>query len=251
MPYGLYISAEGAHAQSKRLEVIANNLANVDTVGFKRQLAVFQARYAEAIQQGLKTPGSGSIEDIGGGILVRQTKTDFSAGLLKRTQVPTDLAIEGEGFFAVRKGKETFLTRAGNFRITARGELVTQEGYAVLGDTGVPIVISPDGGQWEVSPSGVVRQQGVGAQSMALLRPGSLGELVKVGENLFRPLAEPQPLPAAQRSVATGYLELSGVRPTTELTELIEASRALEANINMMKAQDHMLSGLVNRVLKV
>ncbi len=69
MPYGLYISAEGALAQSQRMEVIANNLANLDTPGFKRELAVFQARYAEAIEQGRDYPGSGSINDVGGGVM--------------------------------------------------------------------------------------------------------------------------------------------------------------------------------------
>jgi flagellar basal body rod protein FlgG len=69
MPYGLYISAEGAQAQVARMEVIANNLANVETPGFKRDLAIFEARYAEAIEQGLQDPDTGELEDVGGGVL--------------------------------------------------------------------------------------------------------------------------------------------------------------------------------------
>lgn len=247
MPYGLYLSAEGAHAQSTRLEVIAHNLANVDTIGFKRQLAVFQARYAEAIQQGLISPGSGSIDDVGGGIMVRQTKSDYSPGPLKRTEIPTDVAIKGEGFFVVQKGDETLLTRAGNFAITSRGQLTTQQGYAVLDDTGAPVVIRDT--QWQISDSGAVRQPS-GVQNLALVKPASLGELVRVGENLFRPLSEPQPIPLADRRVAAGHLEMSTVRPTTEMTAMVQTARALEANLNMMKVQDHMLSGLVNRALR-
>jgi len=252
MPYGLYISAEGAHAQSTRLEVIANNLANVDTVGFKRELAVFQARYAEETERGQDYPGSGSINDLGGGVLVRQTKTDFSPGPLKHTGVPTDMAIQGEGFFLVEKDGESFLTRAGNFSINADGELVTQYGqrqYAVLTDAGTPVVIDPDNGPWQLMPSGAIRQAGT-VQNLALVRPASLGDLVKTGENVFRPLADPQPLAANERSVAGGYLEMSGVQPTAEMIDLIEASRAVEANINMMQTQDEMLSGLVNRVMR-
>jgi flagellar basal-body rod protein FlgF len=79
MPYGLYISAEGANVQGRRLEVIANNLANVDTVGFKKDLAVFQARYAEGIKQGLVPPDTGAIENEGGGVMSVETVTDFSA----------------------------------------------------------------------------------------------------------------------------------------------------------------------------
>lgn len=249
MPYGLYISAEGAHAQQKRLEVVANNLANVDTVGFKRDLAIFQARYAEATQQGLDQPGSGSLNDLGGGIMVQQTATDFSAGPLKRTQLPTDLAIEGDGYFVVQKDGQNFLTRAGNFQLTSTGQLITQQGYAVMSQDNAPITIDPGNGPWELSASGELRQQGV-AQSLALVRPASKGDLVKMGENLFRPLSEPTEVPAGERRVVTGYVEGSGVKPTTELLEMIDATRAIEANLSMMQTQDQMLSGLVNRVLK-
>jgi len=251
MPYGMYISADGAQAQSMRLEVLANNLANVDTVGFKRELAICQARYAEAIGQGLQAPGSGAVEDVGGGIIVRQTKTDYSAGPLKRTESPSDLAIDGDGFFLVRKGDEAFLTRAGNFRTTPRGELVSQQGYAVLSDSGAPIVANPENGSWSVDTFGTLRQQNGAPQNLAMVKPASYDDLVKVGENLFRPLGATEPVPAAQRRMAPGYVELSVVRPTTEMTELIEASRLFEANVSMMKAQDQMLSGLVNRMLRV
>ncbi len=249
MPYGLYVSADGAHAQTRRLEVVANNLANVGTVGFKPDVAVFQARYAEAIQQGLDMPGSGSINDLGGGVMVQQTQTDYSAGPLKRTQAPTDMAIKGEGFFVVRKGDEDFLTRAGNFRMTGAGDLVTQQGYAVLNEAGVPIAVEPAKGPWELTSSGAIRQ-GALVQNLAIVKPESLGDLVKSGENLFRPLANPQPVAAERRCVLGGYLEMSGVRATTELMEMIEASRAAEANLNMMQTQDQMLAGLVNRVLR-
>jgi flagellar basal-body rod protein FlgF len=249
MPYGLYVSAEGAQAQAKRIEMIANNLANVDTVGFKKDLAVFQARYAEAIQQGLVPPDTRGIDNQGGGIVVHQTATDFSTGPLKRTGMPTDIAIRGEGFFVVQKGDETFLTRAGNFSLDGRGRLLTQQGYTVLGDTGAPIVIDEANGPWQVTSSGAIRQAGA-SQNLALVVPQSLGDLVKVGENLFRPLGDTQPLPAARRSVAGEYLELSGVQPATEMVELITASRLVEANMKMMQTQDQMLGGLFNRVLR-
>ena len=249
MPYGLYLSAEGAQAQTTRLEVLANNLANVDTVGFKRQLAVFQARYAEAIRQGLDEPGSGTVNDVGGGIVVRQTKTDFSPGPMKRTESPTDVALPGEGFFLVRKGEQDLLTRAGNFRLTEQGELVTQQGHAVLGEGGTPIVIDPRNGPFEVTASGAIRQPAA-VQNLAIVRPASLGDLVRIGESLFRPLAEPEPVPAAERRVAAGYVETSGVQPAREMVRLIEASRAIESNLSMMQAQDQMLSNLVNRVMR-
>jgi flagellar basal-body rod protein FlgF/flagellar basal-body rod protein FlgG len=252
MPYGLYLSAEGAHAQATRLEVIAHNLANVDTVGFKRELATFQARYAEETEQGHDYPGSGSINDVGGGVLVQGTKTDFSPGPLSRTGLPTDMAIQGEGFFLVGRDGETFLTRAGNFLVNGQGQLVTQYGgqeFAVLTDAGTPVLLFPEAGPWELTPSGVIHQAGT-MQALAVVKPESLGDLVRVGENVFKPLSEPLPVAPRDRRVLSGYLEMSGVEPTTEMVDLIEASRAVEANLNMMQAQDEMLSGLVNRLMR-
>ncbi len=250
MPYGLYISAEGANAQSSRLDVIANNLANVDTVGFKRELASFQARYAEAVDQGSAIPGSGALADIGGGILFRQTKTDFSAGPVKNTQNPAHVAILGEGFFTVKKGNETFLTRAGNFEFNSRGELVTPQGYNVLDESGAPVLLNLDDKNWAISDTGALRQRGR-MQNLAIVKPASNETLVKEGENLFRSSKPPEAVPPDQRRVASGCLEMSAVRPTLEMTSLIETSRFFEANVNMMKTQDQMLGALVNRVLKV
>ena len=236
-------------AQSQRLETIANNLANVDSAGFKRDLAIFQARYAEEIEQGLDFPGSRSINEVGGGVMVAGTLTDFSPGTLKRTEIPTDLAIQGDGFFMVQKEGQPYLTRAGNFLLDPTGTLTTQQGYPVLNDSGQPVRIDPSVGPWQVTSDGGIQQAG-DTQYLALVRPLSLGDLAKTGENLFRPLAEPVRVPAGERRVAGGYLELSGVRPTSEMMEMIEASRAFEANVNLIKSQDEMFGSLVGRLLR-
>jgi flagellar basal-body rod protein FlgF/flagellar basal-body rod protein FlgG len=251
MPYGLYISAEGANAQSMKLDTISNNLANVETVGFKRELAIFQARPAEAITQGMIIAGRGALEDLGGGVEVRQTKTDFSTGPMKNTQKPSDLAIQGEGFFLVRKDDETFLTRAGNFHVTSRGELVTPQGYAVLNESGQAVVLNPDEKTFQFSDAGELLQRGSSPQELAIVKPESLADLVKHGENLFRSSTEVKPIPDGERRIAAGFLEASAVRPTLEMTAMIEASRIFEANVNMIKTQDQTLGSLVNQVLRV
>jgi len=249
MSYGLYLSAAGAQSQSQRLEVIANNLANVDTVGFKRELAIFQARYAEAVHQGTSSFGDGSPDDISGGVQIQKTTSDLSCGPLRETGGASDVAIPGDGFFMVRKGQDTLLTRAGNFRVTSAGELVTQQGYPVLSDSGGPITVAPEGGPWEITAAGELRQ-GDNVQNLAMVRPDSPGDLVKVGENLFRTAAGTQPLPPAEHALRPGYLEMSSVQPTTEMVSLIEASRLAEANINLLQAQNQTLSDLISRVLK-
>lgn len=248
MPYGFYISAEGAVAQAARLETIANNLANVDTPGFKRDLALCQARFAEEIAQGTDFPGSRSPNDLGGGVMVLETKTDHSQGPLKNTGSPTDFAVRGGGYFLVRQGEADMLTRAGNFSFTPAGMLVNQDGYPVLSDAGTPIVIDP-AQPWQCSPQGVIQQAGV-EQPLAMVEPESLGDLAKAGENLFFPLGPVQAVPPGVRSVAQGFIEGSGVKATVEMMEMIETSRAFEANVNLVRAQDQLVGTLVSRVLR-
>jgi len=247
MPYGIYLSAAGADVQSQRMEVLANNLANVNTAGFKRDFAVFQARHAEAIQQGHDYPGSRSINDVGGGVFTRDTLTDYSAGTVQPTGIPTDLTIDGDGYFVVAKEGQEYLTRAGNFTFTALGELVTQRGDPVMGDGG-PVTINP-ALPWEITGNGSVRQAGTEV-ALAIRRPAFIGDLVKMGENLFSPLSPPVDVPAGQRRVRQGYLELSNVKPTREMMELIETSRAFEANTRLIQNQDHVMGALINRVLR-
>lgn len=248
MPYGLYLSAAGADVQSRRIEVLANNIANVDTTGFKRDLAVIQARHSEAIEQGEDTAGSGTINDISGGVFVSETVTDFAPGPLKQTGIKTHLAIDGEGFFVIGQGDERLLTRAGDFNQNGSGQLVTQDGFPVLTSDGQPIVLDPTQ-PFRISPNGFVVQEGTQFE-LALVKPASSGDLVKVGQTRFRPLADPVPVMPDQRNVRSGYLEASGAQATVEMMELIEASRVFESNVRMIQTQDEALDALINRVLQ-
>jgi flagellar basal-body rod protein FlgF len=248
MPYGMYISAEGAQVQAHRLQVIANNMANVETPGLKRDVAMFQARFAEAIQQGDDYAGSRSQNDIGGGVKIIDAETDFSRSTLRHTEIPTDFAINGNGFFQVR-GRDggVLLTRAGNFMVDAQGRMLTQDGWPVLDEAGADIVLDPET-PWEMYDGGRIVQEGA-AVSIGLVEPQSLGDLVKVGSNAFRSLGPVTPTPAELRDVRQNYLEQSGARPTEEMMAMIETTRAFEANTRLIQYQDGMLAGLINRVL--
>lgn len=248
MPYGLYISAAGAHAQSQRVEVLSNNIANAQTPGFKRELAVLQARHAEAIEQGEAYPGSRGINDIGGGVFLRQTITDFAQGILKPTGRDFDLAIQGEGFFLVEKDGQQFLTRAGDLEIASDGRLLAAGGAQVLADNGRPVIVDRTQSP-RVDETGAVIQAGE-AINLALVKPRSLGDLAKAGDNLFLPLAPVDPVEPQNRRVRSGYLEHSSASPIREMTELIEASRAYEANIRMIQNQDQTLGSLIGRLLR-
>jgi flagellar basal-body rod protein FlgF/flagellar basal-body rod protein FlgG len=246
----MYISAEGANAQAERLEVIANNMANVDTVGFKQDVPTFQARFAEAIQKGYATPGDQSINDIGGGVKLMNVATDYSTGDFKRTGNDLDFAIAGKGFFHVKGDDgQQYLTRAGDFATDARGRLVTQNGHRpVLDQSGGEIVLTPNV-PWSISPDGFINQAG-SLHPLGMSEPQSLNELTKMGNNLFKANGPVRPLELGERNVRQGFLEMSGSSPVRQMMAMIETTRAFEANSRMIQNQDSMLGSLISRVLQ-
>ncbi|NLX54100.1 MAG: flagellar hook-basal body protein [Planctomycetaceae bacterium] len=248
MDYGLYVSAAGADTQTQRMEVLSHNMANVDTPGFKEELAVLQARYSREVRDGTDVAGSGGLNDLGSGVSMAETVTNFSEGLLKQTQGKWDMAIHGEGFFVVDNEGEQLLTRAGNFQVDANGQLLTQQGYPVLSAAGTPIQIDLSVHS-QLHKDGYLEHSG-GGEFVALKKPQSLGDLVRVGENLFRPLGPLTDVDAGQRRVESGFLEISGVRPTRTMLELIETSRMYEANVRMIQNHDQMTGALISRILR-
>ena len=249
MPYGLYLSAAGANAQSHRLEVLSHNLANINTAGFKPHLAVLQSRHSEAIEQGEAQPGSGTLDDIGGGIQIEPTVTQFKQGPLQQTGNQTDFALgDNESFFAVQHDNKQMLTRAGNFLFDSRGTLVTPGGDPVLSASGGTIRIDPTQ-SYQIMDDGAIVQGGT-RQLIKLVRPRALGDLSRVGENLFESLTSVDPVPPQERSVRSGMLESSAVEPTGAMMQLIEASRVYEANVRMMQTQDEAMGQLISRVLR-
>jgi flagellar basal-body rod protein FlgF/flagellar basal-body rod protein FlgG len=245
----MYISAEGAAAQAQRLEVIANNMANVDTAGFKQDVPMFQARFAEAIQRGQAQPGNGSINDIGGGVKIIDVQTDYSPGQLKRTGNDLDFAIGRQGFFHVRGDDgQQYLSRAGAFELDRQGRLVTQnEQRPVLDQQGSEILLSRNL-PFDVSSDGFIRQNG-NIFALGMSQPESLNQLVKVGSNMWQPTGETRPLTLAERDVRQGFLEVSGANPVRQMMAMIETTRAFEANTRMIQNQDSVLGTLVGRVL--
>jgi flagellar basal body rod protein FlgG len=246
----MYISAEGASAQQRRLEVIANNMANSDTVGFKQDVPTFQARYSEAIQRGLASPGDQSVSNIGGGVKMFDIATDYSEGQFSTTNKPFDFAINGNGFFHIQgEDGKVYLSRAGDFSLDAKGRLVTNQGhFPVLDQQFSEITIDGDL-PWYMTPDGFLVQDG-NAKAIGLSEPQSVAELEKVGNNMFRPTGKIDPVPLAERNVRQGFLELSGSNPISQTMSMIESTRGFEANSRMIQAQDSAIGTLVSRVLR-
>ena len=249
MSYGLYVSAAGAHAQNHRLQVISHNLANVETTGYKPQQAVMQSRFAELIERGEAVPGLGDVNDVGGGVTIQPTVTQHEEGILRSTGNKTDFAIkDSQSFFVIERGGKQVLTRSGDFLFDNSGRLINQRGDRVLDTEGRPITIDPtlphsvlDGGRV---------QQGADVFSLMLARPKEMTDLKHLGGNLFEAPEDVDLVRGNARPVVSGFLEQSGVQPTAAMIDLIEASRAYEANTRMIQNHDTVVGSLISRVLQ-
>jgi len=249
MPYGVYMSAAGAHAQSHRMQVLSHNLANVDTPGYKPQQTILQARFAELIEEGEVPAGLGGADDIGGGVTIQKAQTQFAAGAMKTTGRETDFAIQDDSsFFVVQRDGENVLTRAGDFMFNRNGQLVNPAGHRVIGSDGNPIQIDP-ASPFTVGPQGTIRQDG-NILELMIGRPKNLGDVSHLGGNQFKPLADFDLVPLHERKVVAGMLEQSAVKPTGAMMELIETSRVYEANVRMIQNQDSVMGTLISRVLQ-
>lgn len=250
MYYGLYMAAAGANALSQKVEILSNNLANADTVGFKRELALLESRDSQAIEQGEAFRGSRTRDDIGGGVDLAATATEFRLGSFKPTGIPTDMALENPNhFFLVQRGDEQLLTRAGNFQFDNEGVLQTGDGDSVLSSDGTQIQLDPTL-PWEMLPGGLIAQAG-DMTELGIRQPTNLRALQKVGQNYFRNTTDNwDAIEPEDRGVRNGFQEVSGVNSLQEMTELITASRAYETNIRMMQTHDQVTASLISRILR-
>lgn len=250
MSYGLYLSAAGAFSQSQKVDVLSNNMANVDTVGFKKELALLEARDSEAIERGMNSRGSKGLDDIGGGVRMNATATDFRVGTMRSTGIDTDFALERENaFFAVQRGDQQLLTRAGNFQLTTDGRLVTREGDSVLGTDGTAIQLDPNL-PWRMLSGGIIQQAGDGRE-LGIRTVKDVSKLEKIGLNYFSATnTTSAPVVDELRQVRNGFTEQSTVNPMQEMVELITASRGYETNIKMIQNHDSVVGSLVSRLLR-
>lgn len=253
MLYGIYQSAAGIVTSSYRQDVIANNLANAETTGFKRDLALFRERRTAARERGLGPSASNpTLEGLTGGMLALPTRVDASQGELEPTGRNLDCAIVGDGYFMVRgSAGDDHLTRNGGFLTDNQGALVLGDGSGrrVLDEARNPIVVDPRRSV-AVDKDGLVTQDGQPVARLGVFTVPDPDRLTKRGGTLldYPDMAQARAIPGLVRST---FLERSNVDPATELTQLMAAQRELEANANMIRYQDQTLARLVNDVAKI
>lgn len=252
MIYGLYLSASGVLANSLKQDVIANNLANTETVGFRRTLADVRERKTQTQEQSGTGDTNALLEGIGGGLWMKPSSLDQEAGSLDPTNQNLDLAVHGKGYFAVQDGDHVRLTRNGHFILDKTGTLVLGDGSRkpVLDANKKPISIQGvPGSALTVGEDGSINIQGSQLAKLGLFNVADEKKLSPHSATLLD-FDQAGDLTAADGEVRSGFLENSNVDPMVEMTNLIECQRQLETNANMIRMQDQSLQRLVNDVAK-
>ncbi len=220
MNSGYYAACSGLRAQTQALEYIANNLANINTTGYRGQLATFRSILAAAQMAG-NNPLNRAINDFN---ILGGARLDLSSGNMTQTGNPFDVAIEGEGFLVVQTKAGTMYTRNGNLSVSATGQLVTAQGDLVLGDAGPVIVPS---GEASISADGTLSVGGAVAGRLQIVDFPSDTQLVAEGTSYYSAPAGAA-RPAARSYVRQGMLESSNVNPVLGMVNLISVQRHAE-----------------------
>lgn len=247
MVRGLYTAATGMTVQRNRMDVLTNNLANVETTGFKADSLVTSA-FDEVMLTRIHDPNMRAYggSDVGAysfGTHIDELRTDFTQGSLEETGRTTDLAIQGDGFFAVETAAGERYTRAGNFAVSAEGYLVTPSGNYVLGESGRLYVGSSD---FSVAPDGTVTGSAAGEDRLRLVTFDDPGVLRKEGDNLYYAYGGAAAVPAAQASVRQGAQESSNVQAADGMVDLITVYRKYEASQKIVSMTDDTIGIAVN-----
>ncbi|MEM1422585.1 MAG: flagellar hook basal-body protein [Planctomycetota bacterium] len=252
MNYGLYITASSVSANMARQDVAANNLANVNTPGFKPDTLPIRARAVVREEDNLPFADSdGMLERLGAGVMPMPTMTSFSNGPLEKTSRPLDLAIQGDGFFAVDSGPDgAKLTRDGRLAINPDGVLVqAASGYPVRSAGGGSIRVDRDA-QVEFRSDGAVLQDGQTVGRLALVQPASLDRLTKFGQGLFS-VPPGMRLSNAAGSVQQGHIEGSSVNPIKAMLGVRGASRSAQSGMRMIGILNQNMDALINRFARI
>jgi flagellar basal-body rod protein FlgG len=253
----LWISKTGLDAQQTQMDVLANNLANVNTTGFKRSRAVFE----DLLYQNIRQPGAQSSQQtnlptglqIGTGVRPVATSRVFTQGNLQQTGNNLDLAINGAGFFQVQMPDGTTgYTRDGSFRLDAQGQMVTSNGFPVLPAITIPanaqsVTIGQDGTVSITLPGSAASTQVGTIQLSNFANPAGLASQ---GQNIYLETAASgtptngNPGTNGHGLLNQGYVETSNVNVVEELVSMIQTQRAYEINSKAIQTSDQMLQKL-------
>ncbi len=259
MNYGLYLSASGVLTNQYRQDVFANNLANVNTVGFKPDIPTLRQRDPESVESHAPSAFHRQLLDrIGGGTVPGPQSLDFTPGAQQPTGNPLDVALSArDSFLAVRVDdaatgrSEVRLTRDGRMTIDAYGNLVTSAGgHAVLDDKDQPITLLPNLPA-VINSEGRISQGGAAVGQLQVTGVRDEQQLLKKGQNLLGFAGRDLRTTARDATVRSGFVEGSGVDSIRALMNLIDANKALTLNANVLKFHDQTMDRAVNTLGRV
>ena len=259
---GWYTGASGMNAQQNRLDAISNNLANVDTAGYKRDIVVSKSfpellirrTNADGVYQIPNGMGSADaapvIGKLGLGVETNESYIDFTQGSFKLTNTSTDIALSGKGFYTIETPNGERYTRNGDFFIGKEGILETKDGYPVLGENGI---IKLENDRFMVNQDGVIlSEDGEEIDRFKVVRFDNERYLQKMGESLYstNDIAGPAHIAEGnERPVfIQNYSETSNVNVVNEMVQMIEVNRAYEANQKTITSEDSMMGTLWQKV---
>ncbi|WP_028973978.1 flagellar basal-body rod protein FlgF [Spirochaeta cellobiosiphila] len=282
MVRGIYTGASGMVAQMHRMDTISNNLANVDTTGYKMDESVHKA-FPQMLMRRVNDNGLykfplGSFDTapvvgmLGTGVEQNESYTIFSQGSLKQTENPFDLSLEDKGFFSIQTPRGERYTRNGSFVLGKEGLLLTKEGYPVLGENG-PIsikannfVVDKKGRIWENKTYADNANRLVSMEendwddtglvdTLKIVDFAQTRYLRKQGSSLWAESensGEPETFSFQDRpGVQQGFIEAANVNPVTEMVQMIEVNRAYEANQKVIQSEDSMTNKLINEAVRL
>jgi flagellar basal-body rod protein FlgF len=220
MSNGIYVATAGAVAQSNALDATANNIANASTAGFHGDRVTFREALTAARSPDIASVGAGT------------TRIDGQAGALQQTGSPLDLALEGDGYFAVATANGPRYTRAGNFQLDDARNLVNAEGQKLRGEGGAPITIPPEATTISVGADGSVSADGAQIGTLELVRFAP-AQMKREGGSLFS--ATGRPIAGDPPKVRAGMLESSNVNVVRGVVDLVKVSRTYESLMRMIQ----------------
>ncbi|MFW5984698.1 MAG: flagellar basal-body rod protein FlgF [Halanaerobiaceae bacterium] len=248
---GLFTAAASMKAASENLDVITNNLSNSETVGFKREEGVKRS-FPELMMSHLESDKPArEIGSLGTGVKLDGTYADFRNGDFRYTEGDLDFALDGDGFFAVQTPDEVLYTRAGNFTLNEDGQLVTQQGYQVLGENGQPLE-QVTGEEINIDGQGEIHSGLEGADRLQIVGFDDSNLLAHRGENLYE-TGDARQLDERPDDVQVKqfYLEESNVNIVKEMSNMIEKNRLYEANQKMITSMDETLGQAVTEIARL
>ncbi|NLM73174.1 MAG: flagellar hook-basal body protein [Clostridiaceae bacterium] len=253
---GLYTSGYSMLTLNRKMDTVANNIANVNTYGFKKDVVVFE-EFSDVLASRFFDTGnipSGRPAPIGNMALyndIAEIHTDYTQGTLEQTGLNTDVAINGDdgAFFcvAVPDGNGNFreyYTRDGSFKLDAEGRLVTRDGYMVMGNNGAIVL---EGSNFIISETGAIIQNDVTVDTLRIRKFENPESLRKYGMNLLTATDESTD-GEFEGTLQNGFLECSNVNTVSEMVDMITVIRAYESNQKMIQYQDSTLEKAVNDI---